>query len=325
MVRRGSADVGLIVRADGRELGDIAGIGPAPLLLVVDPVRGVAEHMLAGQIQRAYFEALPDVALGGVVDLLEDQFIELDEIQRDELDSGLAETREEVQGAIADGRPSGWGFQDLHETESIAGKSAGLNHVAYYAGAVAVLFVLFSSVNGAITLLEERDSGLLDRVLAGPGRSAVLVDGKFLFLGLQGFAQIAVIFVVAWLVYGVDLPGHLGPWLLTTLFASLSAAGLAMTAATACRTRRQAQTIANVAILILSAIGGSMVPRFLMPPLLQDIGWLTPNTWALEAYTGVFWRGESLGALWLPWSVLAASAAAGWFAARLLARRMESS
>ena len=73
--------------------------------------------------------------------------------------------------------------------------------------------------------------------------------------------------------------------------------GLALALATACRTRRQAQTLANVAILVLSAIGGSMVPRFFMPPLLQDLGWITPNTWALEAYTAIFWRDEPVGAL----------------------------
>ena len=35
---------------------------------------------------------------------------------------------------------------------------------------VAVLFLLFSAVHGAITLLEEKDSGILDRILAGPER-----------------------------------------------------------------------------------------------------------------------------------------------------------
>ena len=67
-----------------------------------------------------------------------------------------------------------------------------------------------------------------------------------------------------------------------------------MLLASACRTRRQAQTIANTVILVLSALGGSMVPRFFMPEALQDLGWLTPNTWALEAYSGIFWRGEDL-------------------------------
>jgi ABC-2 type transport system permease protein len=206
----------------------------------------------------------------------------------------------------------------------VTGRSAALNHVAYYAGAVAVLFLLFSAVHGAISLLEERESGILDRILAGPGRTGVLVNGKFLFLVAQGFVQVGVIFLIAWIVHGVDLPGHLGAWAGTTLATSGAAAGLALALAAACRTRRQAQTIANVAILILSAVGGSMVPRFFMPPLLRDLGWLTPNTWALEAYTATFWRDESVRALLLPWLVLLLAATAGLLLARRLARRIET-
>ncbi len=324
LVRRGTADVGLIVRAEARGLGDLAGFGPAPLVIVSDPVRGVAAPMLAGQIQRAYFEALPDVALDGVVGLLENQFFELEETQRADLDEGFAEIREESIASAELGQKSGWGFQELTAVEEVAGAGGRVNHVAYYAGAVAALFVLFSAANGAVSLLEERDSGIVDRVLAGPGRFAVLIHGKFLFLTLQGFVQIGVIFVVAWLGYGVDLPGNLGPWSVITLVQAAAAAGIGLVVASACGTVRQAHNLATVAILLASALGGSMVPRFLMPAWLQDMGWATPNTWAIEAYSSVFWLQEGWSRLPLPVAMLAVMALGGLMLSRYLARRRET-
>jgi ABC-2 type transport system permease protein len=94
-----------------------------------------------------------------------------------------------------------------------------------------------------------------------------------------------------------------------------------MLLAAACRTRRQAQTIANTVILVLSALGGSMVPRFFMPEALKAAGWLTPNTWALEAYSGIFWRGEPLSSVAVPVLLLLISGTAGWGAARIVATR----
>ncbi len=320
MVKRGAADVGLVVRADAERLGTVGGFGPPPLLIVTDPAREVAVPMLAGQIQKAYFSALPDVALGGVVSFIGTNFTTFEEVQEQQIARGLESMR---SGAVASSEES-FGFEGLYERIDVVGQAAALNHVAYYAGAVAILFLLFSAVHGAITLLEENEVGIMDRILAGPGSTRVLVNGKFLYLVAQGTAQVAVIFVVAWLVYGVDLPGNVLPWLGTTVIAAGAAAGLGLTLTTACTTRRQAQTLSNVVILIVSALGGSMVPRFLMPPLLQDLGWLTPNTWALEAYTSIFWRGDPASELLLPWAMLAAAAVAGLLIARRLARRLES-
>lgn len=315
-VRSGDADIGLVIRADAEPLEEAGGFGAAPILVITDPARGVAEPMLTGQIRRAYFGALPDVAMASVVAELENQFLTLDEVQREEVDQGLLEMR----GDAAAGREVGWSFEDLLARESVIGGES-VNLVAYSAGAVAFMFLLFASVHGAVSLLEEQESGILDRVLAGPGGIGVLVNGKFLYVIGQGLVQVSVIFLVAWLAYGVDLPGHFGAWLVVSVAASVSAAGLAMLLATACRTRRQAQTVANTVILVLSALGGSMVPRFLMPTLLKDLGWLTPNTWALEAYSGVFWRGDPLWAVLLPVTLLLVTGLAGWLAARALAHR----
>ena len=74
-------------------------------------------------------------------------------------------------------------------------------------------------------------------------------------------------------------------------------------------------------VLISSVVGGSMVPRFFMPPWLRDLGWFTPNTWALEAYSAVFWRDAALGEVYLPCGLLlmlglTSLLSAQWFAAR---------
>ncbi|MEM8765840.1 MAG: ABC transporter permease [Pseudomonadota bacterium] len=315
-VKAGEADIGLVIRADAEPLEAAGGFGAAPILVILDPARGFAEPMLTGQIRRAYFAALPDVAMGNVVAELENQFLTLNDEQREEVDVGLLEMRADAEA----GRETGWSFEDLLARESVIGGEA-VNLVAYSAGAVAFMFLLFASVHGAVSLLEEQESGILDRVLAGPGGMGVLVDGKFLYVIGQGFVQVTVIFTVAWLVYDVDLPGHLGPWIVISLAASVACAGLAMLLATACQTRRQAQTVANTVILVLSALGGSMVPRFLMPDVLQNLGWLTPNTWALEAYSGIFWRDDGLLAVAVPVALLAAIGILSWLLARGLAHR----
>ncbi len=288
-VRRGTADVGLIVRSNIDPAARTSEQDTVPLVLVRDPARGVAARLLSAQVERAYLLTLSERFMVG-----QTSGRGLPEVDLDEL---LAQ-------------------------EDVAGRAAGLNHIAYHAGAVAVLFLLFSAVHGAQTLLEEKEAGILERVVSGPGSTVVLVNGKFLYLVLQGFVQVGVIFVVAWLVHGVDLPRHWMGWAIVTLSAAAAAAGMALALTAACTTKSQAQSIANVAVLIVSALGGSMVPRFLMPPFLQDIGWLTPNTWAIEGYAAMFWREEPIAAIVEPASVLLGAAAVGLLLSQWLATRL---
>ena len=203
------------------------------------------------------------------------------------------------------------------DTLAIRGSNSA---VSYYAGAIAILFLLLSAMQGAATLIEERSSGIVDRLSLGSAGVDVVVVAKFLFLTLQGVFQVALIFLVAWIIYQVDLPGNFGLWLITTVFASLAAAGLGLAMASACSTKQQANTISGFLVLIVSAVGGSMVPRFMMPPWLQDLGWFTPNAWAIEAYQGLLWRDADFQALLPSIWPLALVGVAGLLAALALSR-----
>jgi len=69
--------------------------------------------------------------------------------------------------------------------------------VTYYIGATAILFLLFSAMQGASLSLDERKSGISDRLLVGPMGALKILTGKFVFLTLIGFFQAAIIVVVA--------------------------------------------------------------------------------------------------------------------------------
>ncbi len=326
LVKSGRADVGLIVRAEASDAGALFGGGPGehpPLTVVEDSAKAIAARIVVGLVQKAYTTALPDVAARGGIDLFVERFGALTPEQQKKWDRGYAGLRKDAQEGDREGDTDN-DAEDTIEIEQVTGRSAGQNQIAYYAGAVAVMFLMFAAAHGAVMLLEEKDAGIVDRVLAGPGGMRPLLLGKFLFLVLSGFVQVTVIFLVAWRLRGVDLPGHVLGYTLVTLATSIAAAGLALALTSVCRNRRQANSVASIGILILSAVGGSMVPRFFMPPFIRTLGWFTPNTWALEAYTKLFWRDEPLSALALPVAVLAGAGLLSLAFARLMMRRWES-
>ena len=74
----------------------------------------------------------------------------------------------------------------------------------------------------------------------------------------------------------------------------------------------------------MSAVGGSMFPRFLMSDGMQKMGLVTFNAWALDGYIKVFWRNAPLIDLWPQVTVLVALCGVFLFAARMAARRWET-
>jgi len=195
--------------------------------------------------------------------------------------------------------------------------------IAFFASGIGVMFLLFAVSGRSAILIEERESGVLTRLLSSQLSLGQLLFGRWLFLTVLGFSQVTVMFVWASLVFGLDLwlPRNLLGFVVMTATSAAAAAALGLLLASACRSRAQLNGISSVLILVMSAVGGSMFPRFLMPEPLQQVGLLTFNAWALDGYQKVFWYELGLGDLLPEIGVLLAATVVLFSLATVLARQ----
>jgi ABC-2 type transport system permease protein len=196
--------------------------------------------------------------------------------------------------------------------------------ISFYAAGIGVMFLLFSCSGAGGTLLEEQESGTLGRLMGSrAGMSGVLI-GKWLFVMLVGGLQLTVMFTWGAVLFGLPLLSHLLGFVVMTVFTTAAASGFGLVLATLSRSRQQLSGMSTIIILAMSALGGSMFPRFLMSETMQKVGLVTFNAWALEGYLKVFWREAPIFDLWPEVAVLSGLTAVFLFAARRFARRWET-
>lgn len=56
------------------------------------------------------------------------------------------------------------------------------------------------------------------------------------------------------------------------------------------KSRSQVQGISTLIILTMSAIGGSMIPIFVMPVFMQKMAIISVNYWGIQGFYDIFWR-----------------------------------
>jgi ABC-2 type transport system permease protein len=256
-VRQDETDVGLILRADP---ASPAREGLSPLLVIGDSAKTMASPIVAGQIQRLFGERLPDAAYRRSFADIELTFVGLALPQRVRVDAIIEQIRQDAIKPVVessnDAVAKKLGSAPLIEQINLRTTAGAGATVVYYAGAVSILVLLFSAMQGAMLLIDERQNGIFDRLVSGVGGIATVLGDKFLFLLLQGVIQVGLIFAVAAFVYQVNVSARLPEWIAITIAASAAAAGLALMLSAICRTRQQAQTLSNFLVLALSALGG---------------------------------------------------------------------
>lgn len=69
---------------------------------------------------------------------------------------------------------------------------------------------------------------------------------------------------------------------------SISAVGLSLLIASTAHSSEQATTIGGILNILLGAIGGIMVPKFIMPESMQRLAEISPMSWGLDGFLKIF-------------------------------------
>jgi ABC-2 type transport system permease protein len=154
----------------------------------------------------------------------------------------------------------------------------------------AILMLLFSVAGVGTSILEEKENGTINRLLYSPLRGSTILYSKMLFAFFISILQLTAMFLFAWLVLGMDLSVNIPGLILMIIATSFAVSSLGIFLAAVAKTRQQAQNLSTIIILVMSAIGGSMIPLFIMPSILQKIALLSVNYWGIQGFYDLFWR-----------------------------------
>lgn len=329
LVREGEVPVAVVIPTGMGESFHTSGFGGSSgvsIELLADVSDRIAPQMVNGLLQKVVMTSAPDLLMQGGMQQFESRAGALTPQQRSAVDAWLPQLRSQAQGGDAatsgSATPMGVGVNVIDVMGSTTRRGS---LISFYAAGIGVMFLLFSAVAGAGgALLDEMDTGTLERLLSTRANMSRVLFGKWLFLTLAGVAQLTVMFTWGWLVFSLPLFDHVPGFALMTAVTAGAAAALGLVLATLARSRAQLSGFSTILILTMSALGGSMFPRFLMSETMQKFGLVTFNGWALDGYLKVFWRDAPLWQLWPQAGVLAAFTVLFLVLARVLARRWES-
>ncbi|EYR64114.1 antibiotic ABC transporter permease [Actinotalea ferrariae CF5-4] len=154
---------------------------------------------------------------------------------------------------------------------------------------VIVMFLVTS-----VATLRERQSGTLERLMAGPARRGDVVVGYALAFALVGSAQAVVLTAFTVLVCRMDVTGDLGGVVLVAVLDAVLGTALGLAASAVARTEFQAVQMMPLVLFPQLVTAGLFLPRDQMPAVLEAVSRAMPLTYGIDALQDLA-AGASLG------------------------------
>jgi ABC-2 type transport system permease protein len=138
------------------------------------------------------------------------------------------------------------------------------------------------------------------RLLTMPQSCLTILAGKIIAYVAICIIQFLLIMVVGRFVLPLlgtpvlDMGSSPAATGLIVVASGLAASGYGILLGTIARTYEQASSFGAVSVVIAAALGGVMVPVYVMPRIMQKISLFSPLSWGLDAFLDVFVRGGGI-------------------------------
>jgi ABC-2 type transport system permease protein len=154
----------------------------------------------------------------------------------------------------------------------------------------AVMMLLFGVAAMGAGMLEEKENGTLKRLLYSPINPQYVLLGKVIASTFVSLFQLMVLFGFAAIAFDLDLGKNTPALLLMWFTTAFACAGFGVFLSSIAKSRQQVQMLSTLVVMSMSAIGGSMVPSFLMPEFMQKLSVLSVNYWSIQGFYDIYWR-----------------------------------
>jgi ABC-2 type transport system permease protein len=258
-----------------------------PLELFYDQSRQIE----AGLLQQVLFSHLFEIVgtkgiRSRISKMIDEQNPDLGKKELADIHEKVDEQISKIQGT---GKQSDNNLMGLKTTPMFSKSENNLGLVQAVAG-VAIMMLLFSVTGMGSGMLTEKEEGTLKKLLYSPIKPFSILFGKMISTTIVSIVQLTVMFLFAWIAFGLNIFIDVPSLIVMILSTAFACGSFGIFIASIAKTRKQVESFSTLIILIMSAIGGSMVPIFIMPAIMQKIAVFSVNYWGIQGFYDIFWR-----------------------------------
>lgn len=193
----------------------------------------------------------------------------------------------------------------LYENETLApGAPRTFDRVGLMMLAIFPFVVMFLVTS--ITMLRERTSGTLERLLTTPVHKADLLFGYGLAFSIMASLQSLVATAVAYWIFGLDIQGSPGLVVLIAVINAVLGVALGLLCSAFARTEFQAVQFMPVVVVPQILLCGLFVPRDRMNETLETVSNVLPLTFSVDALQEIAANAGATEQLWLDAGIMSA-------------------
>ena len=184
-------------------------------------------------------------------------------------------------------------FDNLQEI-SVTSEGNTPRAIDYYAVTMLIMTIMYGTSYGNFALKEEKQLNTSIRLASAPIKYREVILGKLLGSIVTVLLQAILIIIFTKMFFNVNWGGNI-PFVIFVCFSlTLLAVGLGMMVSNLGKNPQATGALLNFGVNIMTFIAGGYFPASQMGPLLEKVGFISPNYLAQQAIFNTIYEGSAV-------------------------------